>query len=252
MPHPSQLLNHLFVITDWHRTSNTIFEVKGESRECTSILFLEFSPQMLAFDMLLLACLAASWRLRHGCGLDAFCGTKLIEARVGRPRTFGCSKLSGTLCKGAAVRPVHVVVVGGRDASGHDALNGVTGQLAVTRRRWQRAMSTRHHHESVSSKEPATDYQTTLFRRLTWEGTVPLEIRVDPKELPANSDRGLECYYVQAPRVTYLPLLMPEIRRFLMDVVFDDAAAQVLKEEDWWFESAEGTLLKWYLPFSRF
>ncbi|KAG5340666.1 hypothetical protein C0989_000816 [Termitomyces sp. Mn162] len=95
-------------------------------------------------------------------------------------------------------------------------------------------------------KERATDYHTTLFRRLTWEGTVPLEIRVDPKELPANSDRGLECYYIQAPRVSYLPLLMPEIRRFLMDVVFDEAAAKLLREEDWWFESAEGTVLKWW------
>ncbi|KAG5646308.1 hypothetical protein DXG03_003905 [Asterophora parasitica] len=101
---------------------------------------------------------------------------------------------------------------------------------------------------AASTKERATDYHTTLFRRLTWEGTVPLEIRVDPKELPANSDRGLECYYVQAPRVSYLPLLMPEIRRFLMDVVFDEAAAKTLKEDDWWFESAEGALLKWHWP----
>lgn len=86
---------------------------------------------------------------------------------------------------------------------------------------------------------------TTLFRRLTWEGTVPLEIRVDSKELPANSDRGLECYYMQAPRVSYLPLLMPEIKKFLMDVVFDEIAASTLREEDWWFESEDGTLLKW-------
>jgi len=50
---------------------------------------------------------------------------------------------------------------------------------------------------------------------------------------------------MQAPRVSYLPLLMPEIKKFLMDVVFDEAAAAVLKEEDWWFEGEEGTLLKW-------
>lgn len=91
------------------------------------------------------------------------------------------------------------------------------------------------------------DYNTTLFRRLTWEGTVPLEIRVDSKELPANSNRGLECYYIQAPRVSYLPLIVPEIRRYLMDVVFDEVAAKGLKDEEWWFESEEGTLLKWYL-----
>jgi autophagy-related protein 5 len=30
-----------------------------------------------------------------------------------------------------------------------------------------------------------------------------------------------------------------------MDVVFDEVAAKALKEEDWWFESDEGTLLKW-------
>lgn len=102
--------------------------------------------------------------------------------------------------------------------------------------------TTRHHGHQSAFSTPAS---TTLFRRLTWEGTVPLEIRVDSKELPANSDRGLECYYIQAPRVSYLPLLMPEIRRFLMDVVFDEAAGKMLKEEEWWFESEEGTLLKW-------
>lgn len=102
---------------------------------------------------------------------------------------------------------------------------------------------------SYSTKERTTDYHTTLFRRLTWEGTVPLEIRVDPKELPANSDRGLECYYVQAPRVSYLPLLMPEIRRFLMDVVFDEASAKIIRDDEWWFETEAGTLLKWSCSF---
>lgn len=89
---------------------------------------------------------------------------------------------------------------------------------------------------------------------------MPLEIRVDSKELPANSNRGLECYFIQAPRVSYLPLLIPEIKRFLQDVVFDDEAARTMKEEDWWFESEDGHLLKWcvsppqvfrsYHPFS--
>ncbi|KAI0790719.1 autophagy protein Apg5-domain-containing protein [Abortiporus biennis] len=94
----------------------------------------------------------------------------------------------------------------------------------------------------------STPASTVLFRRLTWEGTVPLEIRVDSKELPANSDRGLECYYIQAPRISYLPLLVPEIRRFLLDVVFDEAASRIIKEEDWWFESEDGTLMKWHWP----
>ena len=34
--------------------------------------------------------------------------------------------------------------------------------------------------------------------------------------------------------------------RYLMDVVFDEAAVGDLKEEDWWFETEEGTLLKWF------
>ncbi|KAG2072229.1 hypothetical protein BDR04DRAFT_1096788 [Suillus decipiens] len=79
----------------------------------------------------------------------------------------------------------------------------------------------RHHGQPSVNSTPAS---TTLFCWLTWEGTVPLEIRVDSKELPANSDRGLECYYIQAPC----------------------AAGKMLKEEEWWFESEEGTLLKWH------
>lgn len=104
-------------------------------------------------------------------------------------------------------------------------------------------MSTYTPRPSATSLTPAS---TVLFRRLCWEGTVPLEIRVDPKELPANSDRGLECYYAQAPRVSYLPLLVPELKKFLMEVVFDEASARgVIKEEDWWFESEDGTVFKW-------
>ena len=30
-----------------------------------------------------------------------------------------------------------------------------------------------------------------------------------------------------------------------MDVVFDEAAARILKEEEWWFESEDGYTLKW-------
>jgi len=105
-----------------------------------------------------------------------------------------------------------------------------------------------HPQSATVSKDKTTDYNTALFRRLAWEGAVPIEIRVDPKELPANSDRGLECYYLQAPRVSYLPLLLTEVRRFLMDVVFDETAASGLKEEDWWFETEEGTVMRWHWP----
>ncbi|EJD40914.1 autophagy protein 5 [Auricularia subglabra TFB-10046 SS5] len=105
-------------------------------------------------------------------------------------------------------------------------------------------------HAPGSSPQTAytTPASTTLFRRLVWEGTVPLEIRIDPKELPAGSDRGLESYYVQAPRVSYLPLLIPDIKRHLAELVLDDQGAKFLKEEDWWFEAEGGVLMKWHWP----
>jgi len=46
--------------------------------------------------------------------------------------------------------------------------------------------------------------------------------------------------------VTYLPLLVPEIKRFLTDIVFDGTATKAVKEEDWWFESEDGVLMKWH------
>lgn len=100
-------------------------------------------------------------------------------------------------------------------------------------------------HGAASAMNTSTPASTTLFRRLTWEGTVPLEIRVDSKELPANSNRGLECYFIQAARVSYLPLLVPDIRKFLVDVLLDEEGAKILKEEDWWFEAEDGSPLKW-------
>ncbi|GJJ07187.1 hypothetical protein Clacol_001387 [Clathrus columnatus] len=94
----------------------------------------------------------------------------------------------------------------------------------------------------------STPASTSLFRRLTWEGTVPIEVHIDPKELPANSDRGLESYYIQAPRVSYLPLLIPEIKRFLTDLVLDDAGNMSVRESDWWFEGDDGHPVKWHWP----
>lgn len=75
---------------------------------------------------------------------------------------------------------------------------------------------------------------------------MPLEIRVDPHELPAGADRGLDCYYVQAPRVWYLPLVMGEVKKFLTDIVFDENNKGVLGDgEDWWFEGEGGGVMKW-------
>ncbi|KAG8881377.1 autophagy protein 5 [Tulasnella sp. 331] len=78
------------------------------------------------------------------------------------------------------------------------------------------------------SQTPAA---TSLFRRLVWEGTVPLEIKI------------------QAPRISYLPLLIPDIKKHLTDVILDESNAALVKEEDWWFEETErGGLMKWHWP----
>jgi hypothetical protein len=41
---------------------------------------------------------------------------------------------------------------------------------------------------------------------------------------------------LQAPRYTYLPLLIPEIRENLVDLVLDEEALEGVDEKDWWFE----------------
>ena len=70
---------------------------------------------------------------------------------------------------------------------------------------------------------------------------------------PTGDPRGLKGapYQLQSrsrvlfhPSTACIPLLVPEIKRFLQDIVFDDEAARLMKEEEWWFES-EGHLLKW-------
>ncbi|KAF8335476.1 autophagy protein 5 [Cantharellus anzutake] len=99
----------------------------------------------------------------------------------------------------------------------------------------------------MSVKQNSHSASTTLFRRLIFDGTVPLEIKIDLKDLPANSDRSLEYYYVQAPRISYLPLLIPDVRKYLAELVLDDSTQ--IKEEDWWFEeTSSGALMKWHWP----
>lgn len=99
--------------------------------------------------------------------------------------------------------------------------------------------------DSASSMASSTPTATTLFRRLCWDGTVPIEVKIDAKELPAGSDRTLESFYIRAPRVSYLPLLIQEVKSFLFDLVLDEASAKDMKTDDWWFEAEGGALLKW-------
>ncbi|KZT56569.1 hypothetical protein CALCODRAFT_550715 [Calocera cornea HHB12733] len=88
----------------------------------------------------------------------------------------------------------------------------------------------------------------SLFRQLVWDGTVPIAIKLAPTSLPTSSDRLLDTYYIQAPRISYLPLLIPEIRKNMCDLVMDENAAAAVREEDWWFETENGGVMKWHWP----
>ncbi|KZO95622.1 hypothetical protein CALVIDRAFT_499967 [Calocera viscosa TUFC12733] len=88
----------------------------------------------------------------------------------------------------------------------------------------------------------------SLFRQLVWEGTVPIAIKLAPTSLPTSSDRPLDTYFIQAPRISYLPFLIPEIRKNLCDLVLDETSAAALREEDWWFEAENGGVMKWHWP----
>lgn len=83
-------------------------------------------------------------------------------------------------------------------------------------------------------------------------------------ELPPNADRSVESYYVrrlsrrywglassrcvrlqiQAPRISYLPLLLPQIRKHLLDLMLDGSTSASIPTDDLWF-SYDGTPLRW-------
>lgn len=54
----------------------------------------------------------------------------------------------------------------------------------------------------------------------------------------------LQYKQLQVPRISYLPLLIPEIRKNLLDLVLDENTCALLKESNLWLE-CEGEPLKW-------
>ncbi|BGO99910.1 Autophagy protein 5 [Rhodotorula toruloides] len=86
-----------------------------------------------------------------------------------------------------------------------------------------------------------------VFRTLVFGGSVPIQVVLAEDELPAQADRSIEAYYVQAPRIAYLPLLLPQIRKYFVNLVLDDNTAASLRDQDLWFE-ADGVPLKWHWP----
>ncbi|WVO24613.1 autophagy protein 5 [Cryptococcus decagattii] len=75
---------------------------------------------------------------------------------------------------------------------------------------------------------------TTLFRRLTWQSAVTISIRLADSEPGAGN--ACDRYYIKAPRYSYLPFFIPEIRENLVELALDDAQLEQIDEKNWWFE----------------
>ncbi|TKA52054.1 hypothetical protein B0A53_04714 [Rhodotorula sp. CCFEE 5036] len=97
----------------------------------------------------------------------------------------------------------------------------------------------------------------TPFRSLVFRGTVPLQVQLEPQDLPLLADRSVEYYYLQVPRISYLALCLDDIKRNLVQLVLDHAAFAALKDDDLWFETLpenqhhqaeEGIPLRWHWP----
>ncbi|KWU41647.1 hypothetical protein RHOSPDRAFT_30403 [Rhodotorula sp. JG-1b] len=95
----------------------------------------------------------------------------------------------------------------------------------------------------------------TPFRSLVFRGTVPLQVQLEPQDLPLTADRSVEYYYLQVPRVSYLALCLDNIKRNLVQLVLDHASFAALKDDDLWFETLpdnhqaqEATPLRWHWP----
>ncbi|ORY89169.1 autophagy protein Apg5-domain-containing protein, partial [Leucosporidium creatinivorum] len=103
---------------------------------------------------------------------------------------------------------------------------------------------------SSSSPTPAPTAHSTAvltFRQLVFGGAIPIHFEIATDELPPGADRSVESYYLQAPRITYLPLLLPQIQKYFLDLILDDSSAATIRTEDLWF-SYEGVPLRWHWP----
>ncbi|CED82721.1 Protein involved in autophagy and nutrient starvation [Phaffia rhodozyma] len=98
---------------------------------------------------------------------------------------------------------------------------------------------------SASSSPHAT---AASFRRLVWQGSVPVSIRLAQDTPPVQSG-GVDAYFIQAPRQSYLPLLLQDIRENLVELALDDQALAATRQQDWWFEDEAGSgITRWHWP----
>lgn len=131
--------------------------------------------------------------------------------------------------------------------------SGSSGSTSPLHNRRQQQSSA---YAGTSSAAPTTAQQYApssavtqgeVFRSLVFDGSVALCVSLVPEELPAGSDRSMDVYYMQAPRIAYLPMLLGELRTNLLDLVLDDHGRATLAEDQLWLE-CQGEPLKWHWP----
>ena len=102
---------------------------------------------------------------------------------------------------------------------------------------------------AAAASAPSTSFATSSpaqrLRRLIWDATIPILVTVESDDLSQGSlDRSIETHYIKAPRISYLPLVLQEVKNSLLAMMMDDAALNAIKEEDFWF-MYEGVPLRW-------
>ncbi|KAI9890054.1 MAG: autophagy protein 5 [Vezdaea aestivalis] len=78
------------------------------------------------------------------------------------------------------------------------------------------------------------------IQQTIWHGSIPLEIRLSPAQSRVFDDT--DPYFLNVPRLHYLPLLLPRLHAFFSCFLIEPAPAH-----EGWFEF-EGLPLKWHLP----
>lgn len=96
-----------------------------------------------------------------------------------------------------------------------------------------------------SSSSSSAAQSTSTFRRLVWEGTIPICVSIDPTELPSGSDSSIDSTYLVVPRISYLPLIVAEVKKNLLELALEQPALNGLNEKELWFEY-EGQPLRWH------
>ncbi|PWZ01548.1 peptidase M22, glycoprotease [Testicularia cyperi] len=107
------------------------------------------------------------------------------------------------------------------------------------------SISFQHATPSIAGPSASALHNNATFRRLVWNGTIPICVTVELADLPPGSDTSIDSTYLVVPRISYLPLVVAEVRRNLLELVLDQASLSTLNDKDLWFEY-DGQPLRWH------